>query len=90
MILKYIYAGLRRRSIYYFRKEYFNRQMSRRRNKCSVAGHCCKKTIPWCRHLIDGKCGAYEHQPLFCRIFPIDEKDIELSDVKGVCEYYFE
>jgi Fe-S-cluster containining protein len=86
----YIYAGLRRRYLYYFRRGYVDVQLSRRKGACSVKGHCCRKTLPWCEYLIDEKCSIYDKQPLFCRIFPIDEKDKELSQVKETCGYHFE
>lgn len=87
---KYIYAGLRRRFLYYFRTDYVNTQLARRRGACLKDGRCCKITMPWCPYLENGKCAIYERQPLFCKIFPIDEKDKELSDVKERCSYYFE
>jgi hypothetical protein len=86
---RYIYAGLRRRFYCYFGRRYVDAQLSRRRGACSKAGHCCKVALPWCEYLINGKCSVYDKQPFFCRIFPIDEKDKELSGVKGVCGYYF-
>jgi len=27
---------------------------------------------------------------LFCKIFPIDQQDIELSGVEDVCQYYWD
>jgi Fe-S-cluster containining protein len=88
--LKYIYAGIRRRLIFYFAKRYFQRQIARRRGACSKAGHCCQATMPWCVYFKENTCIVYKQQPLFCRIFPVDERDQELSDVKTVCGYYFE
>ena len=86
----YIYAGLRRRVIFYFLKGYLNRQSVLRKGRCNQEGACCKLTIPWCPHLEGSACRIYESQPLFCRIFPVDAKDLELSGVKGMCAYYFE
>ena len=88
--LAYIYAGIRRRAIFYFCKGYFNRQLAKRKGACNQDGACCKLTIPWCPHLEGGVCRIYSAQPLFCKIFPVDPKDLELSDVKGVCAYFFE
>ena len=87
---RYVYAGIRRRVIFYFCKGYFNRQLARRRGACNQEGACCKLTIPWCPHLEDNVCRIYSVQPLFCRIFPVDVKDLELSGVQGVCAYTFE
>ncbi len=88
--LKYIYASIRRRFIFYFARGYFNAQMSRRRGACSLAGHCCQITLPLCPYLENGRCSIYDKQPFFCKVFPIDEKDKELSDVKELCGYYFD
>lgn len=85
----YIYAGLRRRGIFYLRPGYFKRQMGLRKGSCNQEGACCKLTIPWCPHLEGSACRIYDNQPLFCRIFPVDKKDIELSGMKGLCAYYF-
>ncbi|OGX21806.1 MAG: hypothetical protein A2Y00_00920 [Omnitrophica WOR_2 bacterium GWF2_43_52] len=87
---RYVYAGLRRRVIFYFCKGYFNRQLTRRRGACNQEGACCKQTIPCCPHLRGNACSIYSAQPLFCKIFPVDLKDLELSDVKGVCAYSFD
>jgi Fe-S-cluster containining protein len=86
----YIWAGLRRRFLYYFRRGYVASQLARRRGACSREGHCCRLTLPWCVHFKNGRCSIYDKQPFFCRIFPIDEKDKELSSVRGLCNYYFE
>lgn len=86
----YLYAGLRRRWLFVFYKEYVLRALDSRRGSCSGAGHCCKATIPWCRHLETGKCRAYASQPLFCRIFPIDERDQKLSGMRDICGYSFD
>lgn len=88
--LKYLYGSLRRRFIYYFLKGYYNRKLAKRRGACLEKGHCCRQTIPWCPHLQENICRLYAQQPLFCRIFPIDEKDQELSGIKRECGYYFQ
>jgi hypothetical protein len=88
--IKYLYASFRRRFIFYFNQSYFRQQITRRKGNCSGSGHCCAKTMPWCVYSKDHKCVVYEKQPFFCKIFPIDEKDIELSDVKGICGYRFD
>ena len=87
--LKYIYGSLRRHIIFCLFKGYYNLQLSKRKGVCSSNGHCCRLTIPWCAHFVHGKCSVYNKQPLFCKIFPIDEKDKELSDCKESCGYYF-
>ena len=87
---KYIYASMRRRFIFYFRKGYFNNQMAKRKGSCASVGHCCQITMAWCQYLDNGKCLIYDRQPFFCRIFPIDEKDKRLSGAAKSCGYYFE
>jgi hypothetical protein len=87
---KYLYAGIRRRFIYYFRRGYFDSQLAKRKGQCSQAGHCCRKTFSCCEYFKHGLCSVYARQPFFCRVFPIDRKDIELSDMQGLCGYYFE
>lgn len=85
-----LYGCIRRRFIFYFAKRYFARQLSRKKGKCSTGGHCCNVLISFCPYLEDGNCSVYDKQPLFCRIFPIDEKDKELYGVKYLCGYHFE
>jgi hypothetical protein len=86
---KYIYAGIRRRFIFYFRKGYFNSQIGKRKGKCLGLGHCCKKTFYCCAYFKNGLCSIYDKKPFFCRVFPIDQTDMELSDVSGICGYNF-
>lgn len=86
---RYIYAGIRRRLFFYFRKSYCREQSKQRKGACSGTGHCCKNVLPWCGYFKNGKCEAYEKQPYFCKVFPLDEKDQFLSGVKDVCGYYF-
>ena len=86
---RYLYAGLRRRALFYCARRYVDNQLRMRKGVCSSAGHCCKMTLPWCRYFKAGVCSVYDKQPFFCKIFPIDEKDKDLSDVKEVCGYYF-
>lgn len=88
--LKYFYSSLRRRFIYYFKREYYNRKLAKRKGRCLGEAHCCLLAVPWCPFLRETKCRLYARQPFFCRIFPIDEKDQELNGIKGVCGYYFE
>ena len=83
----YLYASLRHRVLYVFRRGYVEERLKTRVGSCAGQGHCCARTMPWCRHFEAGRCRVYDNQPLFCRMFPIDEKDQELSGVKGVCGY---
>ncbi|MBP7216491.1 MAG: hypothetical protein KBA46_04315 [Candidatus Omnitrophica bacterium] len=86
----YLYAGARRRYLYYFHRGYVLKQLTLRKGACNQRGDCCRLTLPWCKHLTkDGKCAAYQKQPLFCKLFPIDEKDQKLSGVGTRCAYFF-
>ena len=87
---RHIYSGLRRRVIFYFFRGYLNKQLLLRKGRCNQEGACCKLTIPWCPYLEGSACRIYSAQPLFCKIFPVDPKDLELSGVKGACAYSFE
>ena len=88
---KYVYASIRRRFIFYFNKEYFNSQLSKRKGDCAACSvGCCKIIISCCPYLENKRCSIYDKQPFFCKLFPIDEKDKELSDVKELCCYYFD
>lgn len=65
--------------------------MSKKKGSCfQGAAHCCKILLPHCPYLKNGRCAVYDKQPLFCKIFPIDEKDKELNDVRELCSYYFQ
>ncbi len=86
----YLLPSIRRRYLYYFRKHYVEKMLKRRRGNCDgCEGVCCLRTRK-CPLLKNGKCRLYKKRmPLFCKIFPIDKKDIELSDVSDVCQYYW-
>jgi hypothetical protein len=82
-----IYPSLRRRFLYYFRPEYVKSSIAKRTGNCTgCSGVCCKRTRA-CPFLRLGKCRIYRKMPLFCKIFPVDKKDIEISGVSDVCRY---
>ncbi|MFA4992231.1 MAG: hypothetical protein WC569_06595 [Candidatus Omnitrophota bacterium] len=83
-------SGLRHRWLVYFRPRYTIVSLLRRKGQCKACGLCCFLNTPGCRHLKDGNCALYASQPFFCRVFPIDEKDKEMSGVSGECGYYWE
>jgi len=86
-----ILSSVRRRLIYYFNKDYIKKMLLQRKGSCDgCLGKCCIKTRPFCTNLKDGKCLAYDkNMPVFCKIFPIDNLDIKLAGMEGVCLYSF-
>ncbi len=87
--IKRIYASLRLRYLVYFRPKYVINQILNRKGKCNLEGCCCRSTTWFCEHFKDGKCTIYKNQPFFCKIFPIDQKDIQLSNVENKCTYHW-
>jgi hypothetical protein len=85
--IKRIYASLRLRYLVYFRPKYVITQLLNRKGKCTLEGCCCNSTTWFCEHFQNGKYKIYNNQPFFCRIFPIDQKDIKLSNVENKCGY---
>ncbi|GHV88809.1 hypothetical protein AGMMS50267_11690 [Spirochaetia bacterium] len=88
---------IRRFLIYFFRKNYINKNILKRQGKCIRCGACCKLAFKECPYLKMGTEGKYtciRHESFRmpnCIIFPIDQKDI--SDRNKVsnesCGYYF-
>ncbi len=81
----------RRMYLVYFKKNYVHRQLAVRKGKCCQCGTCCNLlfTCPmlarggWC--LVYGKC-----RPQVCKIFPINQKDIdEVVACGSQCGYHF-
>lgn len=85
-----LYPSLRRRVFYYFRREVMERSLAARQGSCEgCGGQCCLRTRR-CPFLRDGLCSRYDEGIFtFCKIFPIDPQDIELSGVADVCRYYW-
>ncbi len=59
----------------------------KRKRECRKCGRCCLLNKSWCHHFKDGKCEVYDNQPFFCRIYPIDYKDMRMSDPNKECGY---
>lgn len=89
-LLTVIFSGLRHRWLVYFRPRYTIDSLLRRKGQCKSCGRCDTLNTPWCRYFKDNKCQVYERQPFFCKIFPIDPKDKELSGVGEACGYWWE
>lgn len=89
-LLIIVLSGIRHRWFNYFRPGYTSVSLRRRKGQCQKCGTCCLLNRPWCRYFKDNKCQAYDKQPFFCKIFPIDEKDKKMSGVSGICGYRWE
>ena len=82
----------RRIYLVHFKKTYVHQQLAVRKGKCRQCGTCCNLLITcpmlarggWC--LVYGKC-----RPQVCKVFPIDQKDIdEVAACGSQCGYHFD
>lgn len=84
---------LRKRYLVWFKKDYIKKSLATRRGNCLVCGICCRQSVPFCPFLNrDDKCRLvkwFGWNPKYCKIFPIDEIDQELLNVKGKCGYHW-
>jgi len=64
--------------------------LSKRQGSCDgCGGKCCIATMN-CSFLKNSKCSVYNGgMPLFCKIFPIDKKDIEFAGMNDECQFYW-
>jgi hypothetical protein len=74
-----------------FRKQETINSLALRRGECNRCGACCELVFkcPFLKKSADGSslCGIYENRPNSCRLFPIEQRDIQ--EVRGTCSYYF-
>jgi hypothetical protein len=74
-----------------FRKQEIIASLALRRGECNRCGACCELVFkcPFLKKNADGTslCGIYENRPNQCRLFPIEQRDIQ--EVRGTCSYYF-
>ena len=74
-----------------FRKQEVIASLALRRGECNRCGACCELVFkcPFLKKNADGTslCGIYENRPNSCRLFPIEQRDIQ--EVRGTCSYYF-
>jgi putative zinc- or iron-chelating protein len=74
-----------------FRKQETIASLALRRGECNRCGACCELVFkcPFLKKNPDGTslCGIYENRPNSCRLFPIEQRDIQ--EVRGTCSYYF-
>ena len=82
---------IRRFVITNFRKQDTIDSLALRRGECNRCGACCELVFkcPFLKKQSDGTslCGIYENRPNSCRLFPIEQRDIQ--EVRGSCSYYF-
>jgi hypothetical protein len=82
---------IRRFVITNFRKQDTIDSLALRRGECNRCGACCELVFkcPFLKKQADGTslCGIYENRPNSCRLFPIEQRDIQ--EVRGSCSYYF-
>ena len=82
---------IRRFVITNFRKQDTIDSLSLRRGECNRCGACCELVFkcPFLKKQSDGTslCGIYENRPNSCRLFPIEQRDIQ--ELRGSCSYYF-
>ncbi|MBM3295580.1 MAG: hypothetical protein FJY82_13825 [Candidatus Aminicenantes bacterium] len=91
IIGKSLLSSLRRRYLYYFRRDYVDSQIRSRRGDCQGCGAACCLRTRKCFYVKDGKCSIYAtHIPRFCKIFPVDPLDIRLASVEDVCQFHWE
>jgi hypothetical protein len=74
-----------------FRKQEVVAQLALRRGECNRCGACCEILFkcPFLKKHDDGTstCGIYDDRPNQCRLFPIEQRD--LQEVRGSCSFYF-
>ncbi|MDQ3651810.1 MAG: YkgJ family cysteine cluster protein [Acidobacteriota bacterium] len=74
-----------------FRKEEVVAALALRRGDCNRCGACCEILFkcPFLKKNDDDSttCGIYEDRPNQCRLFPIEQRDLE--EVRGSCSFYF-
>lgn len=86
-----VISQFRRFYLRYFRKDYMREQFILRTEECRQYGMCCTllSTCPMLTRqglrLVYGKC-----RPQACRVFPIDQKDVDqVTLCGGKCGYQF-
>lgn len=94
--LKLGLGKLRRFYLHTFNRPYVRRNLARRRGECRRCGTCCRLMYN-CPFLDDSSevtsCVRHGTRWFNCRIFPVDERDIEernLVSRNGPCGYYFD
>lgn len=81
----------RRLFLVHFRKRYVHRQLSARQGTCRQCGTCCNLLFTCPMLMKEGRCLVYgRYRPQACKVFPIDQRDIDEVKLCGAqCGYYF-
>jgi hypothetical protein len=70
--------------------EYVAAMLSKRAGQCSRCGICCSLLVQCPAYVHGVGCSQYDSRPEVCRIFPIDQRDVdEVSMIGGRCSYSF-
>jgi hypothetical protein len=90
--IKQFAAKLRRLFVVHLRPGYVKQQQNLRGGQCNQCGKCCVLFVNCPMLTKDGLCRVYgKYRPKVCKIYPIDQKDIdEISSLGGRCGYKFE
>ena len=82
----------RRFWLVHFRRQYVQNQLLTRRGDCRQCGTCCNLLFTCPMLTKQGRCFVYGScRPESCKVFPIDQRDIdEVSFCGSCCGYYFE
>ncbi len=83
---------IRRFRLVHFKKQYVQTQLFNRRGSCRQCGTCCNLLFTCPALTKQGKCLVYGMcRPDACKVFPIDQRDIEeIRLCGGHCGYRFE
>ena len=82
---------IRRLWLVHFQKGYVQRQISVRQGDCHQCGTCCNLLFTCPMLTKQGRCQVYGTcRPQACKVFPIDQRDIDEVKLCGVqCGYRF-
>jgi len=83
---------IRRFFLVHFQKKYVKSQLEKRTGQCQRCGACCNLLFTCPMLTTTGKCSVYGLcRPKACKVFPIDQRDIEEIKLFGKkCGYSFE
>ena len=90
--LLHITGKIRRFWLVHFRKQYVQTQLLIRQGDCQQCGSCCNLLFTCPTLTKQGKCLVYGAcRPSVCKVFPIDQRDIEeIRLCGGDCGYRFD
>lgn len=84
-------AKFRRFWLVHCRKKYVRDQLESRSGACRQCGTCCNLLLTCPMLTVPGRCLVYGRcRPQVCKVFPIDQRDIDEVDLcGGRCGYRF-